>query len=70
MDDPVDSCGGGHRVFEDLFPLAEDEIAGDDDGLSFVPLSQKSKKHLYLFLALPGVADIVKDERIEVVEFS
>ena len=31
VDESVDDGGGGHRVFEDLLPLAEGEVGGDDD---------------------------------------
>jgi hypothetical protein len=29
MHQPVDGRGGGHRVFEDAVPLAEDEVAAE-----------------------------------------
>ena len=40
---PVD---GGHGVFEDLVPLAEDQVGGDDHGRLLVAVGEKGEEHL------------------------
>jgi len=37
----VDRCGCCHRVFEDLVPLAERQVAGQKDAAAFVAFRQK-----------------------------
>jgi hypothetical protein len=44
MHEPVDGGHGRHRVFEDLVPLAEDLVRGDDDRLLLVALGQEGGK--------------------------
>ena len=65
MDDAVDGCGGGHRVFEDLVPLTEYQITGDDHGSPLVALSHESEKDFDFFGALLHVAKVVEDDDVK-----
>ena len=70
VDDAVDGGGGGHRVFEDLVPLAEDQVAGDDHGASLVALGHESEENFDLLSALLHVAEVVENDDIEGIEAS
>src|ERR1700739_1897972 len=60
MHQAVDGGSSGHRLLEDAFPFAEDQIAGDHHRVSLVTLSDQREQHLGLFGALLDVADIVQ----------
>lgn len=68
VDEPIDGRHRRHRVFEDLVPLAEDQVGGDDDGLLLIALGQEVKEHLHLLAGLLDVADVVDDDGIEAPE--
>jgi hypothetical protein len=70
MDDAVDGGSGGHGVFEDLVPLAEDEIAGDVHGAALVALGHEREEDFDLFSALLHVAEVVEDDDVEGIEAS
>src|SRR6201995_490235 len=46
VNEPVDRGGGGHRVFEDPFPLAEHEVAGDHHATALVTLGEEGEQAL------------------------
>jgi len=64
VDQAVDGRGGRHGVLEDLFPLAERQVAGQQHAAPFVTLGQKREQHLHLLAALLHVADVVDDHGI------
>jgi len=64
VDQPVDGCGGGHGILENADPIAEDQVAGDEDALAFVPLGQEGEEHLHFVAALLDVADVVEDHGV------
>ena len=66
--DAVDGACGGHRIFEDPVPLAEDEVAGDDHAPPLVALGEEGEEHLHLLAALLHVTDVVEDHRVVAVE--
>ena len=70
VDDAVDGGGGGHWVFEDLVPLAEDQVAGDDHGASLVALGHEREEDFDFFGALLHVAEVVEDNDVEGIEAS
>ena len=37
MHQSVDGCHGGHRILEDLIPLAEDQVGTDQQTPPFIP---------------------------------
>lgn len=57
-------------ILENAVPFAEDEVAGDEDAASLVPLGEGGEEHLHLVSALLDVADIVEDDRVVAVEES
>jgi len=50
MNNAVDSSSGGQRVLEDLVPLGENEIGGDDDRATFIAFSNELFIMRYSFL--------------------
>ena len=62
VDEPIDGGHGRHGVLEDLIPLGEDQVGGDDDGLLLVTLSEEMEEYLHLLGRLLDVADVVDDE--------
>ena len=60
VNDAVDGCGRGHRVFEYLVPLAKDQIAGDDHGAPLVALGHESEEDFNLVRRLLHVTDVVE----------
>ena len=66
--EPVDGRHRHGRVGEDLAPLAEGLVAGDDQRAALVALGDELEQHAGLGLILPHVAQIVEDQAIEAVE--
>ena len=48
----VDSSHGGHRIFENAFPFAENQIGGDQHRFAFIAFST------LLFIMRPSLAKI------------
>lgn len=68
MDEPVD---GGERhggVREDLVPLAEGLVGGDQHGAPLVAGADELEQHTGLGLVLGDVCKVVEDEQVELVE--
>ena len=70
MHDSVDRRCGGHRVLEDLIPVAEDEIGGYEQGLPLVALSHEREQDFDFLGALADVPDVIEDDQIEVIELA
>ena len=69
---PIDGRRGGHGIFEDLVPLREDQVRGDDDAAAFVTLRQERKEYFHLVARLLNIADVVEDQNfigIQAAEF-
>jgi hypothetical protein len=64
----IDGRGGRHRSFEDSFPFAKDEIAGQEYAPAFIALSQQSEERFHLLASLLDIADVVDDQRLVLVE--
>ena len=64
----IDGGHGRHRVFEDLVPLGEDQVGGDDHGFFLVALGEEVKEHFHLLAGLLDVADVVDDHGVEALE--
>src|SRR5207247_7336592 len=68
VDKPVDEGGGDHRVAEDLAPLLEAAVRGDDDRAAFVAAGDEREEQVG-GLALQGeVADLVDDQQVVTLE--
>ena len=67
MDEPVDHRGGGHVVTEDLAPLAERLVAGDDHRRAFVAVGHEAEHQARGLGIERDVSDLVdyeqRDER-------
>ena len=68
VNEAVDGGHRGHRVLEDLVPLGEDQVGGDDDGLLLVALGEKMEEDLHLLRRLLDVADVVNDDGVEALQ--
>ena len=65
MDQPVDGSHRRHRILEDLVPLAEDQIRGDDHRLFLVAFGEEGEEDLHLLARLLDVTEIVQNHGIE-----
>lgn len=68
MHEAVDGGHGHHGILEDLVPLAEDEVGGDEDALLLVALGEEGEKDLHLLAGLLGVAEVVDCDGVETLE--
>ena len=68
VDEPVDEGGGDHRVAEDLAPLLEAAVAGDDDRAAFVAARDERKQEVGGLAFEREVADLVDDEEVVALE--
>src|ERR1700758_1490846 len=64
----VDGGSRGHRLLEDAFPFAEDQIAGDHHRVPLVTLSDQREQHLGFFGALFDVPDVIQDRQLRAIE--
>ena len=70
MDEAVDRGGGRHGVLEDPVPLAEDEVARDQQRAALVALGEQREEDLGLLGALLDVAEVVEDQELEEIELA
>jgi hypothetical protein len=64
MHEPVDEGGGDHRVAEDLTPLLEAAVGGDDDRAALIAAGDE-REEVVGGLAFEGeVADLVDDQEV------
>lgn len=70
MHESVDRRDGGHGAGKDAFPLAEDQIRGDEHGAALIALGHQREEHFGFVGILLEVADVIHDEQFEVIEFS
>jgi hypothetical protein len=68
MNDPVNSSRRGQGILEDLIPLGENQIGGNDHTTSFVPFGQKGKEHLHFLPVLLNIAKIIEDNHLKTVQ--
>lgn len=68
MDQTIYGCCRGHRILEDLVPLREDQVTGDDDAPSLISLSEESEKDFHLLGRLLNIADVIENDHLEGVE--
>ncbi len=65
MNQSIDGCRGGHGVFEDLLPIRENQVAGEQNASLFVSMGEKSKKNLHFLAALLHIAKIIYEQCLE-----
>ena len=64
MDQAVDGGCGCHGVFEDALPLAEGQVARQQDAASFIALGEEREQDFHFISVVLDVADVVDDERV------
>ena len=64
----VDGRHRCHRIFENLIPLAENQIRTDPQTPPLVTFGQQGEEHFHFLPALLHVADVVQYEHVEAVE--
>ena len=67
VDHPVDGCGCGHWVGEDVLPLGEDQVGRDAQGPAFVAFGDEREEHLGLLGPLGQVPQVVQQQEVVVV---
>jgi hypothetical protein len=68
VDEPVDQGGSDHRVAEDLAPLLEAAVAGDDDRAALVASGDEREEEVGCLSFERQVADFVNDEELVALE--
>ncbi len=68
VDEPVDQRGGDHGVAEDLAPLLEAAVAGDDDRAGFVAAGDQCEEQVGGLPFEWQVADLVDDQEVVALE--
>src|SRR5512132_3018623 len=68
VDEPVDHGQGHGWVGEDLAPLTERLVCGDEDGAAFVARADELEQHAGLGLILADVGEVVEDQEVEALE--
>ncbi len=68
MDHPIHGRRRGHGILEDLVPLAEDEIAGDQHRPALIAFGQQGEQHVHLFAVLLHIPEVIENERVKAVE--
>ncbi len=69
MHNPINRRHRGHRIFEDAFPLTEDEIGRNDHGFAFVALREKREEDFHLIAVVLNIANVVENDASEFVQF-
>ena len=62
VDHPVDSGHGGHRIFKDALPFAEDQIGSNHYRFVFIALGQEGKEDLHLIAVVLHIANVIEDD--------
>ncbi len=62
VNDAVNSGHRGHGVFEDPYPVTEDQIRGYDHASSLVTFGQEREEHLHLIAVVLHVSYVVEDQ--------
>src|SRR6266702_2103295 len=70
MDDAIYCRHRSHRVFENLVPLAKDQIRGNDHGSGFIALGEEREEHFHLLAVLLDIADVIEDDAGELIDLS
>src|SRR5512132_497142 len=68
VDEPVDHGQRHGWVGEDLAPLTERLVCGDEDGAAFVARADELEQYAGLGLILADVGEVVENQEVEAVE--
>jgi hypothetical protein len=68
VDEPVDQGRGHHRVAQDLVPLLEGAVRGDDDRAACVAARDEREQQVGRLALERQVADLVDDEQVVALE--
>lgn len=69
MNKTIDCGHGGHGVFEDLVPLTEDQVGGDQHRLlPLVAFCEEGEEDFHLVLGLADITEVVADDGVEALE--
>ena len=68
VDDAIDRRDGHGGIREDLVPLAERLIAGDDEAAAFVTLGDELEENGRFGLVFANIAEIIEDKGVVAVE--
>src|SRR5258708_6554004 len=61
MNDAIYRRHRGHRVFEDLIPLAKNQIRRNDHRFVFIALGEEREEHFHLVTVLLYIADVIEN---------
>ncbi len=64
MEDPIEDGGGDHRVPEDLVPLAEASVRGQDESALLVAAGDELEKQVRTVPVDRDLADLVDDQEL------
>lgn len=59
MDHLIQGCRRGHRILEDLAPLAEDEIVDDQHRPTLIAFGQQGEERCHLFPVLLRIPEVI-----------
>ena len=65
MNQSIDGSRGGHGVFEDLLPVREHQVAGEQNASLFVSMGEKSEENLHFLVTLLHIAKIIYEQGLE-----
>ena len=68
VDEPVDGGDGHGFIGEDVVPVLEGLIAGDDQRPPLISLGDELEEDAGLALILPGIAKIVQNQAIKAIQ--
>ena len=65
MNQSIDGRGGGHGILEDLLPVREHQVAGQQNASLFVSMREEGKENLHFLAALLHIAQIIDEQGLE-----
>ena len=65
MNQSIDGRGGGHGILEDLLPVREHQVAGQQKASLFVSMREEGKENLHFLAALLHIAQIIDEQGLE-----
>jgi hypothetical protein len=69
MNESVDGSQCHSGVWKDGVPFPEGLVCGDEHGTAFISCADEFEQHAGLRLILSDVGDVIKDQKMELIEF-